>query len=190
VAGRLRRIEEEFGGRVQIVWRSFLLRPRPDPSRTLEKFRTYTQSWLRPAADEDAPTFRVWQTDEGLPSHSVPPHLVAKAAAMLGADAFQRMHERLLQAYFAENRDITNTETLAALWREAGLPDSEFARYADPALLQQTLAEHNEAIEIGVTGVPAARMDGNDAIIVGAQPIELYRRWVSRALAERNPETR
>lgn len=189
MAGRLRRIGEEFGNRVQIVWRSFLLRPRRDPGRTLEKFRAYTQSWLRPAADEDAPRFQVWQTDEGPPSHSIPPHLVAKAAATLGDDAFHRMHDRLLRAYFTENRDITNTSTLAELWREVGLPQSDFARHEDPVLLQQTLAEHNEAIEIGVTGVPAARIDGNDAIIVGAQPIELYRRWVTRALEAHIPET-
>ena len=178
---RLRRLEAEFGERLCVEWRSFLLRPRPDPGRTLEKFRAYTQSWLRPASDEDAGTFRVWQSDEGPPSHSIPPHLVAKAAAALGADAFQRMHERLLHAYFAENHDITNTGTLAALWREAGLPDTEFARHEHPILLQQTLAEHNEAIDIGVTGVPAARMEGNDAIIVGAQPLELYRHWITRA---------
>ena len=81
---RLRRIEEEFGDRVQIVWRSFLLRPGPVPGRTLEKFRAYTQSWLRPAADADGGTFRVWQTDAGPPSHSIPPHLAAKAAAECG----------------------------------------------------------------------------------------------------------
>ena len=179
---RLRRLEHEFGEQLRVEWRSFLLRPRPDPTRTLEKFRAYTQSWLRPAADEDAATFRVWQTNEGPPSHSIPPHLVAKAAASLGSEAFDNMHERLLHAYFAENRDITNSDTLAVLWREAGLPQSEFARHADPTLLQQTLAEHNEAVEIGVTGVPAARVEGNEAIIVGAQPIELYRRWIERSL--------
>lgn len=179
---RLRRLEAEFGERLCVEWRSFLLRPRPDPGRTPEKFRAYTQSWLRPAADEDAGSFRVWQSDEGPPSHSIPPHLVAKAAAALGAAAFRKMHERLLHAYFAENRDITNAETLAALWREAGLPESELARSAAPALLEEVIAQHNEAIAIGVTGVPAARMEGNDAIIVGAQPFDLYRRWVQRNL--------
>jgi predicted DsbA family dithiol-disulfide isomerase len=148
----------------------------------LEKFRAYTQSWLRAAADEDAGTFRVWQTDEGPPSHSIPPHLVAKAAATFGADAFQKMHERLLHAYFAENRDITNADTLAALWREVGLPEAEFVRSADPALLQETIAQHKEAVEVGATGVPAVRLEGQEAVIIGAQPLELYRRWVQRNL--------
>ena len=48
---RLRTLERE--GAVRLEWRSFLLRPRPDPERTLEKFRAYTQSWRRPAAEPD-----------------------------------------------------------------------------------------------------------------------------------------
>jgi predicted DsbA family dithiol-disulfide isomerase len=181
---RLRRLQEEFGDQVEITWRSFLLRPRPDPNRTLEKFRAYTQSWLRPASDPDGGTFRVWATDAGPPSHSVPPHLAAKAAASLGAEAFERIHERLLHAYFAENRDITDLETLRAVWSETGLPEEEFARVTDESWLRATADEHNEAIEYGVTGVPAVRMEGRDGLVMGAQPIELYRRWVKRALEE------
>jgi len=30
--------------------------------------------------------------------------------------------------------------------------------------------------------VPAVRMLGNDVAITGAQPLEIYRRWVHRAL--------
>jgi predicted DsbA family dithiol-disulfide isomerase len=91
---RLRRIGEEFGERVQFEWRSFLLRPQPDPRRTLEKFRAYTQSWQRVAAEPDAPAFCVWQSDAGPPTHSIPPHLAAKAAAAIGPEAFHRMHDR------------------------------------------------------------------------------------------------
>lgn len=179
---RLRRLQQEFGDQLEMEWRSFLLRPRLDPSRTLEKFRAYTQSWIRPAADPDGGTFRVWQGNEGPPSHSIPPHLVAKAAALLGHDTFQKMHECLLHAYFAENRDITNTDTLAALWREAGLPEGEFARSSDPALLQEVIAEHNEALALDIGGVPAVRMEGHDGVIIGAQPLEIYRRWVQRGV--------
>lgn len=179
---RLRRIEEEFGEAVAVEWRSFLLRPRPEPGRSLEQFRAYTRSWLRPAAEPDGGTFRVWEGDTGPPSHSIPPHLVAKVAATLGAGAFRELHERLLRAYFAENRDVTSPATLRAVWREAGLPDEAFARAADPALLEETLAQHAEAVEAGITGVPAVRMLGRDGVVLGAQPLELYRRWVARGL--------
>ena len=44
------------------------------------------------------------------------------------------------------------------------------------------LAEHADALEQGVTGVPAARLEGQDAILVGALPLETYRRWLQRNL--------
>lgn len=180
---RLRRIEEEFGDRVHLEWRTFLLRPYPDPGRTLETFRAYTRSWLRPAAEADAPAFRPWEGDAGPPTHSVPPHVVAKAAATLGREAFRAMHERLLRAYFAENRDITHAETLLALWRDVGLPDAAFGRAADEGILREVIAQHNEAVRLEVTGVPAVVMAGNDVPILGAMPYETYERWVERGLA-------
>ncbi|MEW6270716.1 MAG: DsbA family protein [Thermodesulfobacteriota bacterium] len=183
-AVRLRRIEDESGGDVRIAWRSFLLRPLPDPRRTLESFRAYTRSWLRPAAEPDAGTFRVWQGDAGPPSHSVPPHLAAKAAASLGEAEFERMHLALFEAYFGHSRDVTDAATLRAIWREQGLPADELARVDDPRFLEQTTAEHEEAARLGVNGVPAARVEGNDAFVTGAYPIEMYRRWIQRARAQ------
>jgi len=181
-AARVRRIEEEFGPAVRVEWRAFLLRPTPDPGRTLERFRAYTQSWLRPAAEPDAPEFRPWASDEGPPSHSIPAHLVAKAAAALGPDAFAAMHPRLLRAYFVENRDITDRDTLHALWREVGLADAGFAVADAPATRDAVLAEHRDALDHGVTGVPAVMMVGNDVPTLGAMTYETYRRWIARAL--------
>lgn len=180
---RMHRLEEEFGDRVHVEWRTFLLRPHLNPNRTLEKFKVYTQSWLRPAEDPDGGTFRVWSTEVGPPSHSIPPHLVAKAAALVGPDAFHQMHDRLLHAYFAENRDITATDTLREIWREADLPAAAFERHADPAVRQRVLDEHNEAVEFGLTGVPAVRLADSDAYVMGAQPLETYRRWIQKLLA-------
>jgi predicted DsbA family dithiol-disulfide isomerase len=184
---RLRQIEGEFGGEVRVDWRSFLLRPRPDAARSLEEFRVYTRSWLRPASEPDAGTFQVWQGDAGPPSHSVPPHLVAKAAASLGDDAFHAMHDRLLHAYFAESRDITEADTLHALWGEAGLPEAEFARVADPRWLEQTTTEHNEAVQLGVNGVPAVAVEADDVFVTGTYPLEMYRRWARRMLDRAPP---
>ncbi len=179
---RLRRLEVELAGRIEIVWRSYLLRPEPNGARDLEKFRAYTKSWLRPAAEPDAGTFRVWEGSAGPPSHSLPPHLVARAAAELGRVAFDAVHERLFSAYFAENLDITRTETLRAVWRECGLPDRAFERRDDPAIREAVLADHKEAIELGIHGVPAVRIEPNPVATVGAHPLDGYRRWFLNAL--------
>jgi predicted DsbA family dithiol-disulfide isomerase len=179
---RLRALEREYEGRIAFSWQSWLLRPRPAAVRDLARFRAYTESWRRPAAGPDAGRFQVWSSEAGPPSHSVPPHLVAKAAAAIGADAFDRMHARLFEAYFAENRDITDDTTLAALWQEAGLPPAGFEAREDPALLRAVLGEHDAAVALGVTGVPTVHVATSDALVMGAHPLAVYRRWFDRLL--------
>ncbi|MBU6282516.1 DsbA family protein [bacterium] len=179
---RLRAVEREFEGRVRLEWRSYLLRPEPSTGRDLEKFRAYTRTWLRPAEESDSGSFRVWQGDAGPPSHSIPPHRVAKAARSLGEDAFRSVQEGLFRAYFAENRDISETRTLAQVWEEAGLPPGEFARSDDPRWSAEAVAEHEEAIRLGAGGVPSVRVDGDEACVTGAFPTDMYRRWARRLL--------
>lgn len=178
----MRILKEEFGDRLDLKWRSFLLRPEPQ-ERSLESFRKYTQSWLRVASDEPSGDFQPWQTDEGPPSYSIPPHLVAKAAAEVGEDAFQAIHDALLHAYFKQNRDITATPTLTAIWLEAGLEEKDFARAQNPDFVNQVIEEHNEAISFGASGAPAFRMAHHTAAITGAHPVETLRRWVNQVLA-------
>jgi predicted DsbA family dithiol-disulfide isomerase len=182
-ATRLAALERELEGALVLVWKSYLLRPYPEPGRDLEKFRRYTESWRRAAEEEPAARFQVWASDEGPPTHSVPAHLVAKAASLLGPDAFARMHAALLRAYFAENRDISSEATLAALWREADLPEPALARAGDALLLQRVIEEHDEATALGANGVPAVRAAGADFAITGALPTETYRGWIRKLLA-------
>ncbi len=185
---RWEKLELEFEGRIELEWRSFLLRPRPEPGRSLEKFRAYTKSWMRPAAEEDSSVCHSGTGDADPPSHSVPAHLAAKAAAGIGSDAFRRMHRRLLRAYFGENRDISERGTLEALWTELELPAPEFARVDDPELSRLVIDQHNEALACGATGVPAVRLDGIEAVVTGAQPTATCRRWIGRMLERRTPE--
>jgi len=183
-AVRLRELQAEFGDALELRWKSYLLRPQPEPGRDLEKFRRYTEGWRRAAEEEPAAEFRVWSSDEGPPSHSVPAHLVAKAAAALDREAFELIHERLLHAYFVENRDISNARTLWSIWEELGLPADALQRVTDPELMRQVADEHNAALELGVNGVPAVQMEGNDVAITGAHPTETYRRWIRKRLEE------
>jgi len=182
---RLRRLENRHPDTLELEWRSFLLRPQPRPGeRSLEKFRRYTESWLRPAAEPDSGTFRVWQGEQGPPSCSVPPHAVAKAAFDRSRADFDRLHDALLHAYFAANRDITDTAVLHEIWCEVGLPSAAFPDPNDAALCDRGVADHREAIELGITGVPAVRPADRAAHVVGAHPVELYERWLGRLMAE------
>jgi predicted DsbA family dithiol-disulfide isomerase len=185
-SARVERLRADFGARLEIEYRAYLLRPRPrgpgDPDARHERFVAYSASWQRAAGEADAPVFRTWASAEGPPTHSVPAHLAAKAARRLGEDAFAAMHARLLRAYFEESRDISARATQLALWKELGLAEPGFDAVDDPALLRETLGEHDAALEAGATGVPAAMLAGQDAVLVGALPYESYRRWIERNL--------
>jgi len=188
VSRRLWRLQDEYGERVHFEWRSFLLRPEKQTGRDLERFREYTKSWMGPAAEEDAGPFLVWTSDEGPPSWSLPPHLLAKAAAEISRDAFRRMHSALMGSYFAESRDITSEAWGRALWQSLKLPEAGYERIHDPELTERVFSEYREALELGATGVPAVQLEGNDAVIVGAHPETLYRRWIERSLARHEDE--
>ena len=118
----------------------------------------------------------------------MPPHLVAKAAKALGSEPFDRVHNRLLTAYFSGNLDISDDQVLRNLWRDLDLPDEGFDKREDPNLKEAIFQEHNRAIENGATGVPAMQMAGGFGAILGAQPIESYRLWFQRMLDRRSEE--
>ena len=175
-------LREEFGDQLTLEWRSFLLRPHPKASRNLEKFKDYTKNWLHIAEDKPSGNFSVWATDERPPTHSIPPHLVAKAAAELGEEPFDVIHEALLRAYFTENRDISSEATLRSIWDECSLPRDDFERWTNPAHMKATIDEHNEALNCGANGAPAFRLAHINAAIVGAQPVAMLSRWITRAI--------
>lgn len=177
----MRRIHGEFDQDLELDWKSFLLRPEPRQV-PLEEFKTYTESWRRPAEMEEEAVFRVWSTDEGPPSHSIPPHIAAKAAARLGAEAFEKVHERLMRAYFTENRNITDTKVLHELWENLALAPEALDKVDHSEILKEIFAEHNDAINNGVNGVPAIRMEGIPGVLIGVQDEDVYRRLVRRAL--------
>jgi predicted DsbA family dithiol-disulfide isomerase len=178
------RLEDEYRGRILIEWRSYLLRPTPKPGRDPEKFRRYTESWRRPAEEPDAGPFQVWSTDASPPSHSIPPHRAAKAARRLSTGAFRALHERLMTAYFSENRDISDAEELRTLWAEVALPPEAFDVMNAKEIEAEVLRDFEEAQSLSATGVPGLRRADNDVVIVGAQPEEVYRRWFEKSLAD------
>jgi predicted DsbA family dithiol-disulfide isomerase len=177
---RLAKIKKEFGEAVEFNWRSFLLRPYPEP-KPLEKFKRYTQSWKRPAEQKDAARFRVWSTDNDPPSHSVPPSIAVKAAARIGE--FDVYHLALMDAYFYQNRNVTDFTTILAVAREQGLDMERFeAAVNDADVHSEVVQDHNDAIKTGVTGVPAVVVDGKFPI-PGAQDLDFYRHLVKKLIA-------
>lgn len=165
---------------LQLVWKSFLLRPYVEP-KPLEKFRRYTESWMRPAAQPDAGEFRVWATDEEPPSHSIPSAVAVKAAERQGA--LPRYHRALMHAYFARNLNVSSRRVIEQLASECDLDMASFARdLEDPALAQQVIADHSEAVEMGISGVPCVVLEGG-FLMPGSQERAVYLNIVRKLLS-------
>lgn len=178
---RLDRLAEEEGEAIQVEWRSFLLRPFPE-ARTREAFVAYTESWRRPAAMEPEAQLTPWSSGSAPPSHSVPAAVAAKVASGMGVGAWARYHRALFRAYFSENRTISEPAVLVAVAAEVGLDAERFgAELAErrPELEAQVFAEHNRAIEAGITAVPAVVV-GHTYLMSGAVEVEEYRRLIDR----------
>jgi predicted DsbA family dithiol-disulfide isomerase len=125
----------------------------------------------------------VWSTDEPPPSHSVPPAIAAKAAGRQGAEAFARYHRALLESYFHLNRNITEPQNLVRIAQETGLDVRAFvAAMQDPSVGGEVVDDHNEAVSLGINGVPTVIVDDRWKV-GGAQPREVYRRIIEMRLA-------
>ena len=82
-------------------------------------------------------------------------HTLIAFAQQGSAAAGNDVKERLLKAYFVENRFIGDADVLASLAREAGL-DADAARsfFTDPHQLQAVAQADAQARSMGITGVP------------------------------------
>ena len=81
--------------------------------------------------------------------------LLAFAQQQYGLDAGNDVKERLLKAYFIENRFIGDVEVLVQIAIDAGLDgDAARAFVTDPEQLQNVAAADTRVREMGISGVP------------------------------------
>lgn len=153
---------------------------RPEPqARTLDEFRHYTRHWSRPAALEPNAVFAPWG-DADPPTHSLPAAVAGKVAASFGADAFSRFKLAALEAYFRHSRTISNRPVLLDIAQQVGLDREDFdARWRDRLgeFVEAVRVDHNDAIEQGVTGVPAVLVNG-EYLLTGALETDQYRKVI------------
>ncbi len=182
---RLAALKAAFGEDLEIEERAFLLRPEPAPEADLGAVRSRFGRYRRLAREEPRCAFQPWRGERPPRAWSLPAQVVHRAArerAAGPADAF-RLAGVLFRATFAESLDVAEETVLRGLWQRAGLSGADFPDLADAALQGAVRAEHREALELGVTGVPAVRPAGLDFALVGAQPEVTWRRLIERQLA-------
>jgi predicted DsbA family dithiol-disulfide isomerase len=82
------------------------------------------------------------------------------------------VHDRLMDAYWTEGRNIGDPAVLRELTDEAGLTETEQVFEGD-AYLDRIAASTAEAQSIGINGIPAFLLDGR-LLVLGAQPREAF----------------
>lgn len=101
-------------------------------------------------------------------------HALLAFAQLQGLDVGNDMKERLLKAYFIENRFIGDVEVLVAIAAEAGL-DADAARafISDPVQVQQVAAADARVREMGIGGVPFFIFNQKVAVSGAQDPVDL-----------------
>jgi predicted DsbA family dithiol-disulfide isomerase len=95
-----------------------------------------------------------------------------------------RMKQRLMDLYFTEGADLTDTEVLVQAARDCGMDgDAVRQRLASDADVASITAEAESAKEAGIEGVPCFIIGGLIALS-GAQPPEYLAAAIERADAE------
>ncbi len=124
--------------------------------------------------------------EAGLP-HAEPLEKIpnSRGALMLGElardrGAFDELHPRLFDAYWARGRDIGDERVLAEEGAAVGLDEAEIIEaLRDERYLDRIEAETRAAFEVGVSGVPAWVIDQR-LLVPGAQPHDVFERVLER----------
>ena len=178
---RLREIQQAYGDRVRVHWRTFPLIPGEQPDRRVtQKTR---EGWQRIGAEEPRASFGQPAMDAPLPSSSIPALTAAKCAERQGEEAFERFHERLFTALFRDGLDIGRPDVLRRLARETALDlarfETDYAGEAYEAVLRDCA---EGAAWFGVSGLPTVILN-EKLSLVGAVPTERYRLLIDWLLA-------
>ena len=90
------------------------------------------------------------------------------------------VHDRLMDAYWDEGRNIGDPDEVRMLAVEAGLDPAEVDEaLAGDLYADRVRASTAEAQSVGITGIPAFALDGR-LLILGAQPREVFQQALAR----------
>jgi len=179
---RLRKLREELGHQLRIEWRSFPLRPVPDP--TVRFHGTYREAaWKRIQAltAADGILYEPWSKEE-YPTWSLPSLEATKCAALQGEELFERLHLRLYEAFFTRGINIGEPQHVARIAEEAGCEMDQYrvdleSGHARALVLQdvELAARHHGVRAIPTIIIITDNGEPRERSLVGLQPIEVYR---------------
>ena len=183
-AVRLRSIVTEFSDRAVVHWRGFPLLPDELPGNHVSP--RGVRGRAQAAEAEPVCGIKPWSGD-GYPTSSLPALEAARCAARQGPEAFDRYDMAIFRAFFRESKDISDQNVLMEMADTVGLDMLRFARDMGTGEERRALLEEyhvaKDAYSSMALGIPFVVLDGSYPL-VGALPVDMYRRAVQRALKE------
>lgn len=172
----------EHADEVTVEWRSFELNPGAGPTfdGTLNEWLAQHKGISLSQAAAMNAQVTAMAASEGLifnmeqvrPASTFDAHRLTHMAEASGKRA--ETTALLFKAYFEEGEDLADPATLVRVGSKVGLPESEvMSRLRDGAYADSVRAEVQQAITLGIRGVPFFLIDGRLGIS-GAQATDTF----------------
>jgi predicted DsbA family dithiol-disulfide isomerase len=177
---RLRRLVEEFEGRIALEHRAFVLVPE-DRSR---EFLPYHLQHRQAALEMTGMPYDLPAPGAGYPRSSWPSQMAAKWVRQQEPERFDAFDLALFEAFFASTEDISSPEALGNIAASAGIDRQKLlAALGDEELAESVFQDHRAALESGINAIPTALF--GEYAISGAVPYEDYARAARALLTQR-----
>ena len=157
-----------------ITWAPFDLHPEYPPDgipREQLVARYGTETMARTAATFEQSGFEYNPNPDVVPNSMRALRLAEHAR---GQGLFDTMHARLMDAYWAEARNIGDPDVLRTLAADVGVEGADEILDGD-AYLDVVRAATQQAHQHGITGIPAFVLDGR-LLVLGAHPRSTFER--------------
>ncbi len=162
---RLRRLEAELAGRVEIHQRSFVLVGEERGERV---FLEYHLAHRRAAGqqDTDAPRFDLPEVGHAYPRSSLPALEAAAWVRHTHPECFSRFDLALFEAFFGRTEDISDTDVLCGIAEACGIDPGRIREILDSGSMRAAVLEETQgAFRLGIRGIPAVVITGRPPII-------------------------
>lgn len=189
VSERLRRLEDEFAGLVEVRLRPFALRPEP-AAMSLREVRRQVALTKKASRELDGYGLSpaIWKGIDP-PDSTLPPLLAAEAALQQGRHAQRKLLDRMHDAAFRTGLNVTRRDILFELAAACGLDLNQFALAFDSqTTLRAVEAARRQALASGVRAVPTVAIGHSRPwLLSGIRETHEYRdmlvHWLQRDTA-------
>ena len=192
-------IEERFGPALPIRLVMGGLRPWTEQAMTAHGRADVRHHWQHVHTASGQPFDFAFFDRDRFVYDTEPPSRAVVVLRRRGMDTGLAALRRIHRAFYAENRDVTDTATLAALAAEFGVDEAAFcSEFGSEAAVEETRGDFAIAQSAGIRGFPtliAGKGDDDQYALVthgfqpGARILPALEQWLGKAAAIPSAET-